>query len=50
MRLPRTAASAYENVEWINKLTAYVADIAKTKPHIKIFGPFSSITYLLMAS
>jgi GMP synthase-like glutamine amidotransferase len=33
-----TAASAYENVEWINRLVAYVADLAKSKPKVKIFG------------
>ncbi|KAI9459060.1 class I glutamine amidotransferase-like protein [Boletus coccyginus] len=31
-------ASAYEDVEWINKLVAYVARILAEKPSLKIFG------------
>ncbi|KDQ51908.1 hypothetical protein JAAARDRAFT_107677, partial [Jaapia argillacea MUCL 33604] len=30
------AASAYENVEWINKLTEFVVGVARTKPEVKI--------------
>ncbi|KAI0087198.1 class I glutamine amidotransferase-like protein [Irpex rosettiformis] len=33
-----SAASAYENVEWINKLVEYTAKIAGEKPHIKLIG------------
>ncbi|KAF8837399.1 class I glutamine amidotransferase-like protein [Paxillus ammoniavirescens] len=33
-----SAASAYENFEWINKLVAYVKRIAEEKPKMKIFG------------
>ncbi|TFK47377.1 class I glutamine amidotransferase-like protein [Heliocybe sulcata] len=33
-----SAASAYENVEWINKLTAYVASVINNKPEVKIIG------------
>lgn len=33
-----TAASAYENVEWINKLVSYVTRIATSRPDIKIIG------------
>ncbi|KAF8960621.1 class I glutamine amidotransferase-like protein [Flammula alnicola] len=36
--LTGSAASAYENIEWINKLVAYIARVAETKPHIKIIG------------
>lgn len=32
------AASAYEDVEWINILVPWVADIATNRPHIKIIG------------
>lgn len=31
-------ASAYEDVEWINRLVAFVARVAITKPHVKIVG------------
>lgn len=34
----RSASSAYENIEWINKLVAYTANIAETKPHVKLIG------------
>ena len=34
----RLAASAYEDVEWINKLVPWVADVAINRPHIKIIG------------
>lgn len=33
------AASAYEDVEWINKLVPWVADVAINRPRIKIIGP-----------
>jgi len=36
--LTGSAASAYEDIEWINNLVAYIAHIAQTKPHIKIIG------------
>jgi hypothetical protein len=32
------AASAYQDLEWINKLVAYTAYIATSKPHVKIIG------------
>jgi hypothetical protein len=34
----RLAASAYEDVEWINKLVAWVADVATNRPRTKIIG------------
>ncbi|RDB26710.1 putative glutamine amidotransferase-like protein C13C5.04 [Hypsizygus marmoreus] len=33
-----SAASAYEDVEWINKLVSYTAHIAKDKPNVKLIG------------
>ncbi|EIN05524.1 class I glutamine amidotransferase-like protein [Punctularia strigosozonata HHB-11173 SS5] len=36
--LTGSAASAYENVEWINGLVAYMAELIETKPQVKIFG------------
>lgn len=33
-----SAASAYENLEWINRLVDYVRDVATNKPHIKLIG------------
>ncbi|KAI0292590.1 class I glutamine amidotransferase-like protein [Russula brevipes] len=33
-----SSASAYEDVEWINKLISWVGDIAMDRPHIKIIG------------
>ncbi|TFK37013.1 class I glutamine amidotransferase-like protein [Crucibulum laeve] len=33
-----SAASAYENVEWINRLTAFVKHVADEKPHVKLIG------------
>ena len=33
-----SAASAYENLEWINRLVAYTASIAEEKPNIKLIG------------
>ncbi|KAF9465868.1 class I glutamine amidotransferase-like protein [Collybia nuda] len=36
--LTGSAASAYENVEWINKLVAFIARIANDLPQIKIIG------------
>ena len=35
---PSLAASAYENLEWINKLVAYIASVIEEKPQIKIIG------------
>lgn len=29
----------YEDVEWINKLVSWVADVANSRPRIKIIGP-----------
>ena len=31
-------ASAYENVEWIDKLVSWVADVAINRPRTKIIG------------
>jgi len=36
--LTGSAASAYENIDWINKLVDFVKLIAASKPHIKIIG------------
>ncbi|KAH9475957.1 Putative glutamine amidotransferase-like protein C13C5.04 [Psilocybe cubensis] len=36
--LTGSAASAYENLEWITKLCDYISRIATSKPHIKIIG------------
>ncbi|EDQ99850.1 uncharacterized protein LACBIDRAFT_255924, partial [Laccaria bicolor S238N-H82] len=36
--LTGSAASAYENVEWVNKLIAYISHIAESKPHVKLIG------------
>jgi len=33
-----SAASAYNDVEWINKLVKFTARVANDKPHIKIIG------------
>ena len=33
-----TAASAYEDIEWINKLVEYTANLARSKPNVKLFG------------
>ncbi|KAJ8514362.1 hypothetical protein ONZ45_g8079 [Pleurotus djamor] len=33
-----SAASAYEDIEWINKLVAYVASLPSKRPNAKIFG------------
>ncbi|KAI0289422.1 hypothetical protein B0F90DRAFT_1868323 [Multifurca ochricompacta] len=33
-----SAASAYEDVEWINRLVSWVADLSVQRPHIKIIG------------
>ncbi|EGN94380.1 hypothetical protein SERLA73DRAFT_188231 [Serpula lacrymans var. lacrymans S7.3] len=33
-----SAASAYQNLEWINKLIAYVKRLVEEKPEVKIFG------------
>ncbi|PSR78424.1 hypothetical protein PHLCEN_2v7415 [Hermanssonia centrifuga] len=37
-----SAASAYENLEWINQLVAYIASLAEEKPHIKLIGTSTS--------
>lgn len=41
--LTGSAASAYENVEWINRLVDYIRDVGTNKQHIKLIGvsPFS---------
>jgi len=36
--LTGSAASAYDNLEWINTLVAYIASVAEDKPHIKLLG------------
>lgn len=36
--LTGSAASAYDDKEWISKLVEYVAQVADTKPHIKLIG------------
>ncbi|KAI0635143.1 class I glutamine amidotransferase-like protein [Trametes polyzona] len=36
--LTGSAASAYENLDWINRLVDYVRFLAKEKPHVRIFG------------
>jgi GMP synthase-like glutamine amidotransferase len=36
--LPGSASSAYDDLEWINKLVAYIAKISATKPECKLFG------------
>ncbi|KAI8970562.1 class I glutamine amidotransferase-like protein [Trametes punicea] len=36
--LTGSAASAYENLEWINRLIDYVRFLAKEKPHIRLIG------------
>ncbi|KAF8811095.1 class I glutamine amidotransferase-like protein [Phlegmacium glaucopus] len=36
--LTGSAASAYEDIQWINKLARYIAHVAESKPHIKIIG------------
>jgi len=36
--LTGSAASAYENIEWINKLVDFVALVAENKPRIKLIG------------
>lgn len=33
-----SAASAYENLEWINRLVDYIRDVGTNKPHIKLIG------------
>ncbi|PCH38959.1 class I glutamine amidotransferase-like protein [Wolfiporia cocos MD-104 SS10] len=38
LMLTGSAASAYENLEWINRLVEYVREVALTKPQVKIFG------------
>ena len=34
------AASAYENVEWINHLVEYVRTVAESKPNVRLFGVY----------
>ncbi|KAF8154701.1 class I glutamine amidotransferase-like protein [Crassisporium funariophilum] len=36
--LTGSAASAYENIEWTNKLVGYISRVADTKPHVKLIG------------
>jgi len=36
--LTGSAASAYEDVEWINKLVGYTANLARSRPDVKLFG------------
>ncbi|CAL1711069.1 unnamed protein product [Somion occarium] len=36
--LTGSAASAYENLDWINLLVSYIASIAEEKPQIKLLG------------
>ncbi|CDO75289.1 hypothetical protein BN946_scf184334.g7 [Trametes cinnabarina] len=38
--LTGSAASAYENLEWINKLVDYVRFLAKEKPQIRLIGQY----------
>ncbi|KAF9004613.1 class I glutamine amidotransferase-like protein [Cyathus striatus] len=33
-----SAASAYENIEWINKLVAFTKHVAENKPNVKLIG------------
>jgi hypothetical protein len=40
----RVEVSAYEKLEWIDKLVAYVADVAEREPQIKIFGSSVELT------
>jgi hypothetical protein len=42
---PHLAASAYEDVEWINILVSWVANIATNRPHIKIIGAPKGIKF-----
>ncbi|KII87858.1 hypothetical protein PLICRDRAFT_42374 [Plicaturopsis crispa FD-325 SS-3] len=36
--LTGSAASAYENLEWINRLVAYVASVINSQPQVKVIG------------
>lgn len=38
-----TAATAYEDIYWINKLTRYIAHVVENKPRIKIVGALPCI-------
>jgi hypothetical protein len=38
----RTAASAYEPVEWIDKLVAYAGRLVRERPTVKLFGVCTS--------
>ena len=42
--LCRTAASAYENVPWINELVKYIGNVVETKPQIRIIGTIAPVT------
>lgn len=33
-----SAASAYENLDWINRLVDYIRDVGTKQPHIKLIG------------
>jgi len=43
-RIAKIAASAYENIEWVNKLVGYIARVAETKPHVKLIGAPRTMT------
>ena len=36
--LTGSAASAYDNLDWINRLVDYIRDVGTNKPHIKLIG------------
>jgi len=36
--LTGSAFSAHEDLEWIKKLVGYTSNLARSKPHVKIFG------------
>jgi hypothetical protein len=38
MLMRRTAASAYEPAEWIDKLVAYTGHLVRECPTVKVFG------------
>ncbi|KAF5340284.1 hypothetical protein D9611_007840 [Ephemerocybe angulata] len=41
--LTGSAASAYENVEWVNKLVAFVKDLVENRSHIKVIGEYNPV-------
>ena len=44
--LTGSAASAYEDIEWVNKLVAYILRVAGTRPAVKLIGAsLSAIRY-----